>query len=123
MIIKPFLVYVGEVKLLANNTIEEVIATESKAIEVAQEYNNKIAQLETDKQEKIESWKAASQSNLKEFEDLQRSETQIAFASFETEKNEEQQAQLATLRNHFSLRKDELVGYVVEEVKKIYGNR
>lgn len=108
---------------MANNTIEEVIATESKANAVVQEYQAKIVQLDSDKQEQIAAWKAKSQSNLNEFEISQRAQAQDTFAAFQTVKNDEQQLQLSDMNNRFSQRKEDLVSYVVEEVKKLYGNR
>lgn len=108
---------------MVNNTIEEVIATESKAQEVVADYEEKKKQLSIDKQEKIEALQQASKGRLESFEQERREEAQKTYDVFKAERDFDQEKQLAVLHQQFSSKESELVGYVVGEVKKLYGNR
>ena len=108
--------------VMAKSTLEEVLASEAKAVEVAKEYEQKIDDLSKEKAKKITELKEESKKSVKAFEQSTDGRSKEEIASFNAEQEEAINNEQRQTAEQFAQKENKLVTFVVEEMKKLYVN-
>ncbi|AMB94147.1 hypothetical protein ACX3VT_02385 [Aerococcus sanguinicola] len=107
---------------MANQTIQQVVDAEAKAKGIKADFEAKLEQLRHEYRAKLKALTEEKDAEVADFKANKKAELDQAYAEYQAQADEENQGQIQGLGQKFDENKEDLVAYVVEEVRKSYGN-
>lgn len=100
-----------------------MVEAQDRADSIREDYKHKTKELERATQQEISQLEQEGDKTVEDYEELKLNQLQNTLTEFKREEKSKNIEKIQNIREQFNDQKNDLINYVVEEVKDLYGNR